>query len=511
MSASDSNKTFHDGRLERARIHFSSFRLLGPAVIVVTIALVFGKSLRGALLRPDDVLLLAYVQDHGPFSAFLDHSQLWFGDYYYRPIFVMQTWLFHELFDLNHAGYRAALLLLHTATSLIIFAAVGRLTGSRLAALVAALLYAVEPRTTVLVSGYVSDSGPITSLLAALTLLLVVRPSDSALRHVALFSILVLAPMTRENGLVLVAAIGAYAVGGLLFDYSNRSLSAKWLAIATAATGVYFAFRLYGFGLLPQELAPHTAGLFGQSLGYAETEAMGAVKRLGLSLYTVVANLVAVFSPFFGHRGVLDVRHMLLALASLSGLALPLWPRFRTHHPVTYLSATAVLSLALVLVAAAGSSRPTSIILHSVLSAATCLMLVRLWPRLPNQYKGTIVFAVALIVGNALVAFAYFRWRNLTLGYLGWILLLSIFLTRGVPVLPSRAVRALVTLFVLLLLFSYGGDVYMNLPQRHLDPDHFANAQVLCRADVPEDLALRIAHASKISPARVMHCRIVKP
>lgn len=252
---------------------------LHNVLIVSLVMFIYLRSLDGEFLNVDDVRNLSSALSRNPLNSFVDHSYVWFSFRFYRPLFLGQAWLFYRFFGLNFAPMQALVVGMHALTSVVVYFAIKRMTRNDTVGFLVAILYASSYVVGILIAKWVTDTAPLTNLLLALTLLLLVSPSDRTWWYVALLFCLILAPISRENGLIILGGVGVYALYcSYSGEYSSRRVF-KILSICIVAFIAYFTLRM--LAISSPELPPTQGN-----------------SPLLISIGTVVVrNLVAVFAP----------------------------------------------------------------------------------------------------------------------------------------------------------------------------------------------------------------------
>lgn len=179
---------------------------------------------------------------------------------FYRPLMHAAFYVAFRLFDLNPAGYHAVSILLHAALSLLVFAVIARISGSRLTGAAAGLLFAAHPVHTEAVAWISAYPELLCSLFSLLALWLYLRAEEAVgtvrvLLHLAVGPILLLALLAKEIAVAVPLLLVGYE---LLVRRANgrAALRVVWPAYASAAAGiaVYLAARVHALkALFPAE------------------------------------------------------------------------------------------------------------------------------------------------------------------------------------------------------------------------------------------------------------------
>ena len=182
---------------------------------------------------------------------------------FYRPLMHTAFYLMFRLSGLNPAGYHALSILLHTAICLLVYAVIARLSGRRLTAVAAALLFAAHPvhnEAVAWISAYPELLCTFFSLLAIWLYLRAEQAQGRARLAFLLLSgpALLLALLAKEIAVSVPLLLAAYE---LLVRRAHwrTALRAAWPAYASlaAAAAVYLAARWHALkALLPMAQEP---------------------------------------------------------------------------------------------------------------------------------------------------------------------------------------------------------------------------------------------------------------
>jgi protein O-mannosyl-transferase len=262
----------------------------------------------------------SYVQDH-PTN-------------YYRPIFVVWMLVTYQLFGLSHPLWHATAILVHAIAALLLYFLARRLTGDRVTAGFAALLFALYP---VHVEGVAWVSGatePLCAIFFFATLLCFIASRQEASREqepqrvrwwrigaVASFTVAVFA---KETAVVLPALIFAYA---LLFPESPRE-SGKRARLAFSASIPYLQVLIVYFGMRYFAL-----GGFSRLIGHGSVKSM--IATLPLTAWFYIRELLwpvnlSLFPPLSAVWRLSLGNFVLPAIAAALAIAALLWISLRS-------------------------------------------------------------------------------------------------------------------------------------------------------------------------------------
>lgn len=418
--------------------------ILPVLVLILLVIVLYGQNLSGALILADDVTAVSFASAHGPWDGFLGaaNEDLYYSGSFYRPLFITQIWLFYQLFGVNYAGYQAAIMALLAVTATIAYVAFLRINGNRLIAFLIAGLFMTDRIVADLVI-WVSDSANVLVLLAFVVLLLLTFQHRPRWWYLALLVTLLVAPFTRENGAILLAAVFVYAL-------AQKQLQVA--ALSVAAGFPYLFLRLWTFGLMPSNPPISETGFLFWFLSRPEVAALNGIEHLVLAAYVVISNIIAVFVPLFTQYG--SVRPDLLSVDQL-----------------------------------------LKIVVHACLSFIMFRLLSRRWRDLSHHHRMLIIFATTLIVVNGLIVFTYFRYRNLNMALIGWLILLAVTFSLN----HARRSRFAVIGLLVALLAVNSFILSAKLPWSALDPANPGVTETLCHESIRSDIAHQIAEANAIN------------
>jgi hypothetical protein len=519
--------------------------LLPAAAILVYTLLVYAPALGGAFLRGDDLIHLAIARQYGPFTGFggRNFDALPISASYYRPLFTLYMAALYRLFGVQYAGYQAAAMLAHAVAAVALFAVLRRLSGESLAAMLGALFFVSHPYASSLVT-WVSDTGVYTVLIAGLVSLLLLDPRDKPGWYVGLAALLVLAPLTRENGVAICAAAFGYAIAAALFKRISTRQAARIAALAMGSVLVYALLRVLAMGALVRSVRPETAGLGFTLVSAADVQAFSPARRLALYAYTIAANLGATFFPAFTSAGMLSraaiSRIGIIAVLCVAfGAVILTWRRWPSAlHRIVLIAAFVLAVLLGLLFVTRGL--PFLADVHDtllarfpavgrVLTSAYPIILVEV-PKLlhdappvavtlgiayaaahsgewPREHKVMALYALALIGAISAIAFAYFRWRNLNLALMGWLILFALAAAYLRERTGGRVIRFAMLALIALAVFLNGRDLFHELPPPDVLPDAVTESQLCTNKSIPEPIIMEVTATYGFDPAAIHACR----
>lgn len=199
---------------------------------------------------------------------------------YYRPLAVLSNWIDHQIWGERAAGYHLTNVIMHLLTVIGFFLLVDRLTGQRLLAGGAALLFAVHPvhvESVTFVSGRVDV---LAALFSVVSLLLLVRCFTAARSSVPLTLSLVaffLALLAKEMAVTLPAAVFLLSWTYGPRPRGIRSALARTLPYVGLVV-VYAAVRLAAIGsLTSRESADRSIGEIVSQVAVVVTTYLGTL------------------------------------------------------------------------------------------------------------------------------------------------------------------------------------------------------------------------------------------
>ncbi len=491
------------------------------AVIVVTLIL-YSPALQSAFLRDDDLAAVSVIRSTGPWVGFgpqTGEATEWFSTHLYRPFFAVQAWLLYQMFGVNYAGYQIVLVFALCLASVALLALFQHIGLDPFVAGLLALLFVSHPYVSPLVI-WVSDAAVWQYLLAALCVLLLIAVSSKKRNYIILLLMLLTAALMRENGLALAAAAIAFAVFAWRTGEYPRQRAAGVLLMAVLCVLAYFVMRTLAVGLWPEQMPAEDAYVFFTHFAPAEVAAFTPLQRLMLSIYTVSANLVASFLPIFRGAGYLrasswQILGLTLVVFAGAWFAGSHWRPWDHAGSKTLLAALLMggATILLALLRNPSTNAPTSAWLEIAsfsIHGALSMFILLTFLHLRGQQTRTPLagFALALIVVACVVAFAYFRNRNLYLPALGWLLLLALALA-GHPQLVANSHHrlAILTLVASAVLIN-GLVLFTSLPLPEMRAEEQSRSvSALCVSRANDQVIREVALYYGIPLDEVLRCR----
>jgi hypothetical protein len=180
-----------------------------------------------------------FLHDVWYHSAVMSH-----GSDYYRPAFLVWLRLNYLIFGLAPPGWHLATLAVHLVCSILVFLLADRLTGSAVAAWVAALVFTLHPVHAEAVAWVSGGTEPLYSVFLLAAFLCYSSPSKR--RRIVGPILYLFALFNKETAIVLPGLIVAHA---WLFASPACRQKARSVAVIVApylaVTGCYFLLRIY--------------------------------------------------------------------------------------------------------------------------------------------------------------------------------------------------------------------------------------------------------------------------
>jgi hypothetical protein len=480
-------------------------RFAATFFLVIFILIVYGPSFYGAIGRYGDMLMIQYVRDYGPFAGLFypEDGGPWYADVYYRPFFEFQGWLYYQLFDLYYGAHQIAAILQHIVASVLVFAILDRLTDSRGWALLLSMLFAVHVYVSKLAL-WVPDAQNLLGILTGLVILLLLRPCKGWKWYTALGILLAMAPLTRENGLALIAAVGGWAVHAAMIGHISRKAAFRTLIVCAAATFFYFGLRRIVTGSFFPD---------------------NTTERIDLNVIItyVMATWIPVFQNHLPHDGIQVDLYFSMAFALLTlpllltlfanPLSVMLTKSGRKHQMLALIIICAGIVGILMLF------QPTPSLIAQVmydyrynylvpfgLQGTLSLMIgiatVRAdWPR---HHKAIAGFSMAFIFAVSIVSLSFFRYRLQYLNVINWLILLAISMRN----LPKYSIwlrmRRLVIVNLTFIVVVYAVLLNAKLP---LVPRGILATPGYCDPRVDEYLLWEFASMYEVETKEIVMCR----
>jgi len=400
------------------------------------------------------------------------------------------------------------------------------------AALLAGLLFASHSFVSDLVSGWTYDPGTLTGVVAVAVAILLWRWAARWQSYLALLVLLLIAALSRENGIAIGAAVVLYLVFAALVRQLPLLQAAIMLGVCALSAVLYLLLRYIGTqgALIHLAAIGGESGIFFRLYSLDEINAFSQAQRLGLYAYTALANLIGNFVPVFGPEGTLwqgPLGIWLIPPALLGGLTAIIgfdhqfarrWADWSIDLKRQMLLA---LTIALAGLGLAGFVYAPLIrvppidqnglvalqfAFHATLSFAIAYAAMRSL-RWSAAHRAIAAFAIGLIVAGSLVAFPYYRYRTQYLSYFGWLLLLAIviyFLRDGAW---HKYLRRAMLISAAALVVVNGARVYTSLPLSYLLPANFQVRGPMCDPQVPAAVVETIATRYQLDLNALQACR----
>ncbi len=177
----------------------SSDKLWIVAVVALTLVL-FGPSLNDWFMTDDFIFLraarfaspLTYVRDALDFTGYGRHqstlavlrdTDIALPFLAYRPLYFLSLEAQYLVFGENPVGYHVVSLIVHLSNVFLVWAIASRLLQSRLAARMAATIFALHPAYVVAVSWISDIATPLATFMALLSFLLFLKATDASPTH----------------------------------------------------------------------------------------------------------------------------------------------------------------------------------------------------------------------------------------------------------------------------------------------------------------------------------------
>lgn len=193
------------------------------------------------------------------------------GGVYYRPVFSAWLVLNHKLFGFQPAGWHATTLLVHVLVTVLVWNVIVAISGDRLIAGIAAVIFAIHPIHIESVAWISGVSDPLLSIFV-LSSFLCFLSRGNAFRHsaaagpaltVCALAFYLAALLTKETAVMFPAVIFFYVLLTAGSGYAgirgliNRSGKALVEALPFAALAIlYLFFRTEVLGVVVRESAP---------------------------------------------------------------------------------------------------------------------------------------------------------------------------------------------------------------------------------------------------------------
>jgi hypothetical protein len=225
--------------------------ILYIVLLIIAATVVYANSLGGDFVYDDKPMITAYefVQNIGNVpAAFVSPTSIYGNVNYYRPLQTVSYMVDYFLWGELPAGFHATNILFHVLAVLLVYVFIMTLFKEKTVAFIAALMFAVHPVHTTVVS-YIAgraDAMLCVFTLGALTLYMRFRYEGNGIACYALSVVFfVLALMTKETAMIIPVVIALFDGYGRQFTRLRTEprpgsyQSALWLILAA-----YILFRM---------------------------------------------------------------------------------------------------------------------------------------------------------------------------------------------------------------------------------------------------------------------------
>lgn len=479
----------------------------------ISIAISFYKYLYGDFFRLDDLLMIDEIKNIDNPLIFLLQPIEWQSQHY-RPFFALQNWINYKLFGLNYFYYQLNLLIQHLISTVILYFGLHKLSENKLFAFLGSFIFSTSIFMSLLVV-WVSDTMVFTKILLGLIFILIVRYVDRKLWYFGLFLLLFLIVLNRENGASIIAAVAFCSLYIIVSKFLSYKQVGKILSACIGAIILYLVLRGVGVGFIVPKVGGST-GYFFEYLGTAEQELLG----YKLYAYTVIGNAISVFYPILGGEGVLEIARIIVVgfCSGATLFALILINNFYKNNILSdwlnYLSILSVFCISYYsynlttqseiyeLNVLVDNRLLISLALHSILSTIMIFTGIKTANMLSKKDLITGIFALGLMLFGSLIAFPYFRWRSLSIGMYGWIILLIL----CVKYLNAQKWGGVVTTSIFIVGISFA--VFNGYIINYCGPSiTIADAHILCDDRISLELALEISEYHDLDMNKIIECR----
>jgi hypothetical protein len=479
--------------------------LVGLALFIIVI---YRDAFQHALLLPDELHAIDHVHNASLIEAVLTPKYTAF----FRPLFQLQAYFDYKVFRLHYPGYVLTQLGLVWLSASVLFMVILKTSKN--------ILFACLLAAAVVAHRFVSDLVTVWSIdtltLAATFVVLALYTSSywmaNKTYYIGLGLLLLLACISRENGLLAMAGVGLGTLVRFRSPGITRLRAIRELLVISIVILVYGVMRYIWLGIsLPSQLFLQGT-CFGTQLyqpwELIELSTPGQIAVIG---YTAFANVISIFIPFaVNDNGCFqwsNFRDGLLFAAMLFGyllISFAAWRRLNSREQIS--TRSPVLSVVLSLVILAGG--PILVFASSYSSISGPLLQLDLWlhasitsltlyivlstrkSETPNP--AALVNILGAILGMILLSSFYFRYRNFYLYTFYW----ASFVVIGWQALAYSPYRRFLkaTLVVLLAAALLVNTVRIgnSLPLPLLLPENFNTQSGLCDPWISDDLARQV-------------------
>ena len=459
----------------------------------------YRNSFEGALLRLDDLFMIDFARKASPFAAITRPPEIY--SVFYRPMHNLVLWVYYNLFGFDYAKYQLAELLGHYAVVLLIYVLLYSIIRDKLIALIGAIVFG----THIYISVGVVYVNAVFWWLGVFGVIVIMHMAKG--RRLRWFSwlslgvILLLILLLGEYGFALIGATWLLALYVILFEKNNFRYAISLAILGLLVVAIYFVLRWQAVGVLPES--------GGGSSGYYWNFYLNP-RSLGFKyyIYTVIVNFISVFIPIFSQVGVLLLPSVIQILSGVIIFSIYIISLRKT----TDNSLNVYLWLPVLFIYLIGSKEivkhlignynlSLSFSLHTMLNMAIAFLVLN-WKDISKPHKAISIYALGLILGSSVVAFAYFRWRTHYYSVMGWILLIAIGITYLRRMRTGQAI--VVCLLVISMVMSWKSMKIIDSRLPAIKIEEFQ--QNLCDTRVPKDLALDVVSYYDIESDPILIC-----
>jgi len=480
-------------------ISFLNSHVFNGLLLLGAIIYTYRNSFTGALLQLDDLLMIDFARNVSPFAAFISPPEPY--TVFYRPMHNIVVWVYYQLFEFDYAKYQAAELLGHIAVVLLLYFLLHIILKDKLIALIGAFIFG----THIYISVGVVYVNAVFWWLGVFGVLVFINVAIGKLLRwrsfLSLVLILLIILLLGEYGFALIGAMWLLSLYILLFDRQNYKYAIALGLLGLIVVIIYFYLRWQAVGIFPQS-GGGSSGYFWQF--YQNPRPFGA----SFYIYTISANFISSFVPIFSRFGVLLLPPIMLILVSVIIFSVYMVGL----QKISKNSINGYLWLPVLFIYIWGSKEAVSNLigyynlsysfaLHTMLNLAIAFLILN-WKQISRPHKAISIFALGVILGSSVVAFAYFRWRTHYYSLMGWVILISI----GIAYLrKTKSGQAIVLcLLVIALVMSWQSINVLDYGLPVIEIEKYQ--QDLCDSRVSKDLALDIVNYYNIKSKSILSC-----
>ena len=463
----------------------------------------FRNSYSGALLRLDDLIMIDYARNESLFAAITSPPETY--SVFYRPMHNLVLWVYYELFGLDYSRYQFAELFGHFATVILFYWLVHLITENKLLAVIGGILFGTHIYVSVGVV-YVNAVFWWLGIFGVLSQIIIVRARQMRwYSMMGLGILLLLNLLIGEYGFALVGALCLMALYQFITREQDRKYAIKLFLLGVLVTVIYFGMRWQAVGLLP-ESGGGSSGYFWEF--YTNPRILG----INHYIYTVVANLISSFVPIFNQVGVLMLPPIVQILVGITIFSIYIFGVRKISEnsingflwlPILYIYLMGSKEIVKYLIGNYNLTLTFS--LHTMLNIAIAFLILG-WKNISKEHRRVAVFALGMLLGGSVVAFAYFRWRTHYYTHMAWILLVIIGINYFKSVRNGKAILTSLMLISVLLSWKSMKIIDSRLPA--IKVEQFQ--QNLCDSRVSKDLAMDMISYYQIDDESVLECVLEK-